>query len=59
MFEKTNFDYSQEWEKQILEQEIKAEQYDALFDAEQLEDKLRSKNVKKQYRKYLQSIGQL
>ena len=51
MFEKTNnFDYSEEWEKEILEQKEKLERLEQI---EYIEDKLRSKNAAKQYKKWL------
>lgn len=61
--QKQTFDYSTELENQLLK-EIETsifvdEKIDAYIRGNELEDKLRSKNVAKQYRRYLQGIGQL
>ena len=56
MSEKQIFDYSKEWENQILETKEKIERIEQI---EYIEDKIRSKNVAKQYRRYLQNLGQL
>jgi len=63
MQKQINFDYSTEIENQLLkeiESSIKIdEQIDALIRQNTLDDKLRSLNVAKQYKRYLKDIGQL
>ena len=50
------FEYSEIWERQIMETKEQIEQIEQI---EYIEDKLRSQNIAKQYRRYLQQIGQL
>jgi len=61
--QKQTFDYSTEIESQLLkeiEQSILIdEKIDALVRQNTLDDKLRSLNVAKQYKRYLKEIGQL
>ena len=61
--QKQTFDYSRELENQLLkeiEQSILIdEQIDTLIRQNTLDDKLRSLNVAKQYKRYLKEIGQL
>jgi hypothetical protein len=61
--QKQTFDYSTELENQLLK-EIETsilidEQIDAYVRQNTLDDKLRSLNIAKQYKRYLQGIGQL
>ncbi len=63
MQKQINFDYSTELENQLLK-EIEAsilidEQIDTFVRQNTLDDRIRSLNVAKQYRRYLQGIGQL
>ena len=61
--QKQTFDYSTEIENQLLkeiEQSILIdEKIDTLIRQNTLDDKLRSLNVAKQYKRYLKEIGQL
>ncbi len=63
MQKQINFDYSTELENQLLK-EIEAsilidEQIDTFVRQNTLDDRIRSLNVAKQYRRYLQGFGQL
>ncbi len=63
MQKQINFDYSTEIENQLLK-EIETsilidEQIDTYVRQNTLDDRIRSLNVAKQYRRYLQGIGQL
>jgi hypothetical protein len=63
MQKQINFDYSTEIENQLLK-EIETsifidEQTDAYIRQNKLDDRIRSLNVAKQYKRYLKDIGQL